>query len=79
MKRIILALSFLGIGCGATDKVVEQAEVKCLDADYASLKAKLATGLTSATGEAIALTTQEITCALEALGTKAPPADAGAQ
>lgn len=69
IKVLIFSLSLTA--CGANTKAVEHAEIQCLEADAASLKAKLKSGIDSATGEAIALTDAEITCALQALSAKA--------
>jgi hypothetical protein len=79
MKKIALCL-FLS-ACGATAKAVEHAEYVCLEADKASLEAKVKAGqivLSPASLEsaAIALSEGELVCAVEALSAK--PVDAGA-
>ena len=82
MKRILIALALMA-GCGSNAPAIEHAELQCLEADYDSLVAKLASGMTDAAGEAVTLTAEEVTCALKGLSAKAavvaPPVDAGSK
>ena len=75
IKTILLCL--LLSACGANAAAIRAAEKKCIAADEASLRVKLAAGESDA-NIAVELTSGEVTCALEALGAKATPAvDAG--
>jgi hypothetical protein len=80
MKNIIIAV--LLAGCGANAAAIKAAEKKCLAADEASLKAKLAQGIASesdAAHFALQLTLGELECAAEALGATAGSGSGSAQ
>ena len=84
MKKIAIFLALqLASGCGANAPAIKHAELACLESDWQSLQAKLASGISSeadAIAFAASLTFGELICATIALGAKQPAAptiDAG--